>query len=451
MKQTCLTIILAAGEGTRMKSSTPKVLHEVAGLPMVLHALNAAIEAGSDKSVVVVGAGADKVESRVLESDTSVSIAVQKERLGTAHAVLAASEWLQKDFDDILILYGDVPLIRSETLLNMRQQLRDGADVVVLGFEAKDPTGYGRLLEENGELVAIREHKDASVGEKRVCLCNSGIMIFNGSIAYETLQAIKNINSQSEYYLTDAVEVARSKGLKVVTTRASEADVQGVNNRVQLAEVEAEWQRRKRNEMMLNGVSLVAPKTVTFAHDTVIGRDTVVEPHVVFRNNVDVAENASILAFSYLEGSSIAEGCIVGPYARLRPGTVLLDNSKVGNFCEVKKSVVGVGSKINHLTYVGDTTIGVKSNIGAGTITCNYDGINKHPTKIGDNVFVGSNSSLIAPVEIGNNAIIAAGSVVTKDVPEDALSIGRGKQVNKDKLAVKIRRRNASIMVKRKI
>lgn len=445
MKQTCLTIILAAGEGTRMKSSKPKVLHEVAGLPMVLHALNAATTAGSDKSVVVVGAGADKVESQILEANTSVSITVQKERLGTAHAVLAASEWLQKNYDDIMILYGDVPLIRSETLLNMRQQLRDGPDIVVLGFEAEDPTGYGRLLEENGELVAIREHKDASAEERTVTLCNSGIMVFKGSVSYDTLRAIENNNSQSEYYLTDAVEVARANGLKVVTTLASETDVQGVNNRVQLAEVEAEWQRRKRDEMMLNGVSLVAPDTVTFAHDTIIGRDTVVEPHVVFKNNVRVADNASILAFSYLEGASVAEGCIVGPYARLRPGTVLMDNSKVGNFCEVKKSVVGIGSKINHLTYVGDTTIGIKSNIGAGTITCNYDGINKHQTIIGDNVFVGSNSSLVAPVELGNNAIIAAGSVVTKNVPEDALGIGRGKQINKEKLAVKIRHRNASI------
>ncbi len=451
MKQTCLTIILAAGEGTRMKSSTPKVLHEVAGLPMVLHALNAAKEAGGDKSVVVVGAGADKVENRIVKADASVSIVTQKERLGTAHAVLAAAEWLQKDFDDILILYGDVPLIRSETLLDMRQQLRDGADIVVLGFEAADPTGYGRLLEVNEELIAIREHKDASVEEKRVSLCNSGIMAFNGAVAFNTLKAIENNNSQSEYYLTDAVEVARANGLKVVTTRASEADVQGVNNRVQLAEVEAEWQRRKRHKMMMEGVTLTAPDTVIFAYDTVIGRDTIVEPHVVFASGVTIADNASIRAFSHLEGASVAEGCIVGPYARLRPGTVLLDNSKVGNFCEVKKSVVGVGSKINHLAYVGDATIGEKANIGAGTITCNYDGINKHQTVIGDNVFVGSNSSLIAPVEIGNNAIVAAGSVVTKDVPEDALGIGRGKQINKEKLAVKIRSRNASIKEKRSI
>ncbi len=445
MKQTCLTIILAAGEGTRMKSSIPKVLHEVAGLPMVLHALNAAMEAGSDKSIVVVGAGADKVYNTVSGANSNISIAVQKERLGTAHAVLAASEWLRKDFDDILILYGDVPLIRSESLLDMRQQLRDGADIVVLGFEADDPTGYGRLLEHHGELVAIREHKDASVKEKLVSICNSGIMAFNGSVVYAVLEAIKNNNSQGEYYLTDAVEVARAKGLKVVATRASEADVQGVNNRIQLAEVEVEWQRRKRQEMMLQGVTLTAPDTVIFAHDTIIGRDTIVEPHVIFASGVTIADNAAIRSFSHLEGASVAEGCIIGPYARLRPGTVMLENSKVGNFCEIKKSILGVGSKVNHLTYVGDAMIGEKTNIGAGTITCNYDGINKHQTKIGNNVFVGSNSSLIAPVEIGNNAIIAAGSVVTKDVPEDALGIGRGKQVNKENLAVKIRSRNASI------
>ena len=449
MKQTCLTIILAAGEGTRMKSSTPKVLHKVAGLPMIAHVLNATKMAGGDKSVVVVGASAEVVGMVIKEMDDEASTVIQHERLGTAHAVMVVDEWLHNSFDDILVLYGDVPLIQPETLLDMRAELHKGADVVVLGFEAANPTGYGRLLVENGELYAIREHKDASTEEKQTNLCNSGIMAFNGAIAADVLNAIGKENSQGEYYLTDAVEVARSKGLKVVATNVAEEEVQGVNNRVQLAEVEGEWQRRKRREMMLQGVTLTAPETVIFAHDTVIGRDTVVEPHVVFASGVTIAGNATIRAFSHLEGASVSEGCIVGPYARLRPETVLLEDVKVGNFCEVKKSVVGIGSKINHLTYVGDTTIGVKSNIGAGTITCNYDGINKHQTKIGDNVFVGSNSSLIAPVEIGNNAIIAAGSVVTKDVPEDALGIGRGKQVNKDKLAAKIRRRNAAIKVNR--
>ncbi len=442
MRKTCLTIILAAGEGTRMKSATPKVLHEVAGLPMVVHVLNAANQAGGDKSVVVVGAGADNVASKINNWNNEVSIVIQNERLGTAHAVLAADEWLRQSFDDVLILYGDVPLIQAKTLHNMRHELQNGADLVVLGFEAANPTGYGRLIVDDGQLVAIREHKDASDDEKTISLCNSGIMGFNGSIASELIRAIENNNSQNEYYLTDAVSIARSKGLKVVATTVAEEDVQGVNNRVQLAEVEAVWQQRKRKEMMLNGVSMPAPETVQFAHDTEIGRDTIVEPNVVFASGVSVAENATIRAFSHLEGAEIGEGCIVGPYARLRPGTSMLHGSKVGNFCEVKKATIGIGSKVNHLSYIGDTIIGTKANIGAGTITCNYDGINKHQTKIGNNAFIGSNSSLVAPVEIGDNAIVAAGSVVTKDVPQDALGISRGKQINKDHLAGKIRLRN---------
>ena len=442
MQKTCLTIILAAGEGTRMKSATPKVLHEVAGLPMVVHVLNAANEAGGDKSVVVVGAGADNVASKINSWNEEMSISVQHERLGTAHAVLAADEWLRQSFDDVLILYGDVPLIQAETLLNIRHELQNGADLVVLGFEAADPTGYGRLIVVDGQLVAIREHKDASDEEKSINLCNSGIMGFNGSIALELIRAIENNNSQNEFYLTDAVSIACSKGLKVVATTVAEEDVQGVNTRVQLAEVEAVWQQRKRKDMMLNGVSMPAPETVQFAYDTKIGRDSIVEPNVVFSSGVSVAENVTIRAFSHLEGAKIGEGCIVGPYARLRPGTLMLQGSKVGNFCEIKKATVGIGSKINHLSYVGDTIIGTKANIGAGTITCNYDGINKHQTMIGNNAFIGSNSSLVAPVVIGDNAIVAAGSVVTKDVPQDALGISRGKQVNKDHLAGKIRLRN---------
>ncbi len=445
MSRTCLTVILAAGEGARMKSSRPKVLHQVAGLPLVAHVLATAQLAGGNKTVVVTGTKAEQVEKEIAEIDTDVSFVAQHQRLGTAHAVLAASEWLNKEYDDVLILYGDVPLIRVQTLLAMRQRLRDGADIVVLGFDAADPTGYGRLLVYEGQLTAIREHKDATDEEKSITLCNSGIMAFSGATVSETLQAIGNDNSQSEYYLTDAVEVGRSKGRSVVAMEVDEAETMGVNNRLQLSEVEAIWQDRKRKEMMLAGVSMAAPDSVIFSHDTKIGRDSIIEPNVVFSTGVEISSDVTIRAFSHLEGSKVARGAIIGPYARLRPGAELLEGAKVGNFCEVKKAVIGEGAKVNHLTYIGDANIGAGSNIGAGTITCNYDGINKHHTEIGMNVFVGSNSSLVAPVDIGDGAIIAAGSVITRNVPADALGIGRGKHINKSDLAVKIRNRNAAI------
>ncbi len=445
MTRSCLTIILAAGEGTRMKSSTPKVLHEVAGLAMVGHVLNTARQAGGTGGVVVIGAGAEKVQGEIAAIDRDAGVAVQRERMGTAHAVLAAEKALESDFDDVLVLCGDVPLIQSQTLLDMRTKLHEGADIVVLGFDTQDPTGYGRLLVEDGQLVAIREHKDASVEEKKVTLCNSGIMAFRGAIALETLRAIRNDNSQGEYYLTDAVEVGRSKGLAVIAMQVDEEETLGVNNRVQLAEVEAIWQNRKRQKMMLDGVTLTAPATVIFSHDTAIGPDSVIEPHVVFASGVKIDTNVTVHAFSHLEGTTIASNAIVGPYARLRPGAELREASKVGNFCEVKKSVIGEGAKVNHLTYIGDASIGAGTNIGAGTVTCNYDGINKHHTEIGRDVFVGTNSSLVAPLTIGDGANIAAGSVITKNVPANALGIGRGKHVNLDDYAKKIRGRNAAL------
>ncbi len=444
MTHSCLTIILAAGEGTRMKSSLPKVLHPVAGLAMVGHVIHTVKEAGGNKSVVIVGAGASEVKTAVANIDPDASIAIQRDRLGTAHAVLAARHWLEQSFDDLLILYGDVPLIKAKTLKNMRQQLRDGADIVVLGFKTSEPSGYGRMLIEDGQLTAIREDKDASDEEKSITYCNSGIMAFRNSIALSILQNIENNNSQSEYYLTDAVEVGCNAGLNIKAMEVDEDEVLGVNDRVQLAEVEEIWQQRKRRDLMVGGVSMTAPDTVILAYDTSFGRDCLVEPNVVFANGVSIGDNVAIRSFSYLESAIVGEGCIVGPYARLRPDTVLKANAKVGNFCEIKKSVVGEGAKVNHFAYIGDANVGDDTNIGAGTITCNYDGINKHQTNIGNNVFVGSNSSLVAPVNIGDNAIVAAGSVVTKDIPADALGIGRGKQVNKDNLASKIRDRNVA-------
>ncbi len=444
MQNSCLAIILAAGEGSRMKSTKPKVLHEVAGLPMVGHVLDVAVQAGVDKRVVVIGNNVGRVENAIGALDNDCGFVIQHQQLGTAHAVLAAEEWLQQGFDDVLVLNGDVPLVDPQSLLNMRQSLRQGADLVVMGFRTENPKGYGRLLVETGQLKAIREHKDSTEEERQINYCNGGIMAFRGAVALEALKAIENDNAQSEYYLTDVVEVLQAKGKSVVAFEVDEQETLGVNNRVQLAEVEAIWQRRKRKEMMLEGVSLIAPQTVHFSHDTTIGRDSVVEPNVVFGCGVEIAENAQIRAFSHLEGAIVGENAIVGPYARLRPAAQLLAGAKVGNFCEVKKAVIGEGAKVNHLSYIGDANVGAGSNIGAGTITCNYDGINKHHTDIGKNVFVGSNSSLVAPLEIGEGAIIAAGSVITRNVPANALGIGRKKHINKDGYAAKIRNRNAA-------
>ena len=445
MSRTCLTIVLAAGEGKRMKSSLPKVLHKVAGLPMVAHVLQTVRQAGSDKRVVVAGNGAGQVRETINGIDADTSIVIQAQRLGTAHAVLAARSWLEQGFDDVLVLYGDVPLIREQTLADIRGALAKGADVVAVGFETANPDGYGRFVVTGEELIAIREDRDATDEEKNITLCNSGIICMQGDQALGLLDAVENSNSQSEYYLTDVVEIARARGGRVVALTVDEEETLGVNNRVQLAEAEAIWQRRKREEMMLAGVSLSAPETVMFCHDTVVGEGSVIEPHVVFAAGVEIGMNATIRSFSHLEGAMIGEGAVIGPFARLRPGARLSKSAKVGNFCEVKNAQIGEGAKVNHLTYIGDATIGAGTNVGAGTVTCNYDGMNKHRTEIGANVFVGTNSSLVAPVSVGDGAHIAAGSVVTEDVPADALAIGRGRQVNKPGRAAKLREKTLAI------
>ncbi len=449
MQNSCLAIILAAGEGTRMKSSTPKVLHRVAGLPMVGHVIETAKEADVDKRVVVVGVDSRRVKTAIAEIDSECEFSIQQQQQGTAHAVLTADTWLKQNFEHVLVLNGDVPLITKESLSTMRQKLRQGADLVVMGFETDNPYGYGRMLVENGQLLAIREQKDASDEEKAITFCNGGVMAFNGRVAHEVLQAIDNNNAQSEYYLTDAVELLHNMGKSVVAHKVDKEETLGINNRVQLAEVENIWQQRRRKEMMLAGVTLAAPETVYFCHDTEIAPDCTIEPNVVFGSGVKVAGNVSIRAFSHLEGATIGKGAAIGPFTRLRPEAELLEGAKVGNFCEVKKSVIGQGAKINHLSYIGDASIGAGSNIGAGTITCNYDGINKHHTDIGKNVFVGTNSSLVAPLVIGDGAYIASGSVITKDVPAGALGIGRSKHVNKDDYAAKIRGRNAATKARR--
>ncbi|MBL8581749.1 MAG: bifunctional UDP-N-acetylglucosamine diphosphorylase/glucosamine-1-phosphate N-acetyltransferase GlmU [Rhizobiaceae bacterium] len=432
--RSCLAVILAAGEGTRMKSTLPKVLHAIAGLPMVGHVASAAKAAGGDIALVV-GHGADAVRTAAAKLIPDASVFVQAERLGTAHAVLAAREALARGYDDVLVMFGDTPLVETEVLARLRAPLAQGAAVSVMGFRAADPTGYGRLIVEDGELVAIREHRDCSEAERRIDLCNGGLMAIDGRKALQLLDAVGNQNAKGEYYLTDIVEIARRDRLRATVTEAAFENALGINNRAELAEAEAIWQQRRRKAMMLAGVTLVAPETVHFAHDTEIGPDTIIEPNVFFGPGVKVGADVTIHGFSHIEGAKVAPRAEVGPFARLRPGADLHEKSKVGNFCEVKKAVIEEGAKINHLTYIGDARVGACANVGAGTITCNYDGYGKFFTDIGANAFIGSNSALVAPLTIGDGAYVASGSVITDDVPADGLAIGRARQVTKPERA----------------
>ncbi len=428
-----------------MKSSMTKVLHPVGGLPMVAHAVRAAVAAGGSDVALVVGRDADKVEASARPFANDVSVHIQTERLGTGHAVLAARSAIVKGYDDLLIMFGDTPLVDSDALALARQKLADGAEVVVMGFRPIDPTGYGRLLENDGELVAIREHKDASESERAINFCNGGLMAIAGLGALSMLDAISNKNAKGEYYLTDVVEIARARGKKVVAMEVDAASVLGVNTRVELAEVEALFQSKMRREMMLSGVSMIAPETVWFSWDTEVGAETTIEPNVVFGPGVKVGANVTIYAFCHLEGANVAEGVQLGPYARLRPGADMGPKSKAGNFVEIKQAKIGEGAKVNHLTYIGDAIVGAGANIGAGTITCNYDGYNKHLTEIGAGAFIGSNSALVAPVKIGDNALIAAGSVITQNVPEDAIGFARARQSNKPGFAALVHAKNKAI------
>ncbi|WP_421850592.1 bifunctional UDP-N-acetylglucosamine diphosphorylase/glucosamine-1-phosphate N-acetyltransferase GlmU [Oricola sp.] len=439
MTRTCLTIILAAGQGTRMKSDLPKVLHPVAGLPMAAHVARTAQSAGSQQIAVVVGHGGEAVRTALEPVVPGASFHVQHEQLGTGHAVLAARAAIASGHDDVLVVFGDTPLVRADVLAAMRAKLAEGAAVVVAGFRPESPFGYGRLVEKDGKLLAIREERDASSEEKAITYCNGGIMAFRGAEVLAILDAVGNDNAKGEYYMTDAVEIANARGLPVVASQVPTEDVIGVNTRAELAAVEAIWQQRTRQAMMAEGVSMAAPDTVFFHHDTVVAGDVTIEPNVVFGAGVEIAKGARIRSFSHLEGATVGEAAEVGPFARLRPGAVLGGKAKVGNFCEVKKADIGEGAKVNHLTYVGDAEIGAGANIGAGTITCNYDGCNKHLTEIGENAFIGSNSALVAPVKIGADAYVASGSVVTTDVPADAVAFGRARQENKDGLAPKLR------------
>lgn len=441
--RTCLSVILAAGEGTRMKSVLPKVLHPIAGLPMVGHVARAVAAAQDDgdqtRISLIVGRGGAEVLEAVKPFCPSAEVFEQTERLGTAHAVLAARQAMERGYDDILVVFGDTPLIEADALSRAREGLAGGADVVVMGFRTETPTGYGRLIERDGSLLAIREEKDASEAERKIEFCNGGLMALAGKHVLSLLDAVGNDNAKGEYYMTDVVEIARARGLSTIAIEVGHDNVLGINTRAELAAAERIWQDRRRQEMMLSGVTLLAPESVFFSYDTEIGRDTFVEPNVFFGPGVTVDENVLIRAFSHLEGAVVASGAQVGPFARLRPGTDLGEKAKVGNFCEVKKATVHSGAKINHLTYVGDAVVGPNANLGAGTITCNYDGYNKHLTEIGAGAFIGSNTALVAPVRVGDNAYVASGSVITEEVPANAVSFGRARQVNKENRAPKLR------------
>lgn len=434
-----LTIVLAAGEGTRMRSSLPKVLHAVAGRPLIAHVLGAAPAGKSDAVAVVVGPDHQAVIDEIKRVRPEAGTFVQRERLGTAHAVLAAREAIASGADDLLIAFGDTPLIDAMTFERMRAALKDGAALAVLGFRAADPTGYGRLLEDGGQLVAIREHADASAAERAVTLCNAGVMAFAGKTALQILDRIGNGNSKGEYYLTDAVAIVRELGLRAVVIETSEDEVRGINTKAQLAEAEQVMQRKLRQAALDAGVTLIAPDTVFLSADTTFGKDVTIEPFVVIGAGVSIDDGAVIHSFSNIVGARVGKNASIGPYARLRPGTVLGEGVRIGNFVETKAADLEAGVKVNHLTYIGDTHIGENANIGAGTITCNYDGFDKHRTEIGAGAFVGSNSSLVAPVKIGTGAFIGSGSVITRDVPDDSLAVERSDQVVREGWAKRFR------------
>ena len=415
-----------------MKSGRPKVLHEIAGRSMLAHVLTSVAGAKADSIAVVVGPGREDVRAVVSSLCASAEVFMQEQRLGTAHAVLAARDAIARGHDDILVLFADTPLVTTATILALRAALEDGAAVAALGFEAVNPFGYGRLIrDEAGRLAAIREEKDASDAERAITLCNAGLMAIDGRRALELLRDVGADNAKGEYYLTDIIEIACAKGLEARVVVGAESEVLGVNDRAQLAQAERIAQDRLRRAAMLNGATLIAPETVFLNADTKLGRDVLIEPHVVFGPRVEVADGAHIYAFSRIEGARIGAGAHVGPFARLRPGTNLGPGAKVGNFVEIKSTTLGAGAKVSHLTYLGDAEIGADANIGAGTITCNYDGFFKYKTRIGDGAFIGSNSSLVAPVTIGAGAYVGSGSVVTGDVAEDALAVARGRQVVK--------------------
>nr|WP_314259633.1 bifunctional UDP-N-acetylglucosamine diphosphorylase/glucosamine-1-phosphate N-acetyltransferase GlmU [uncultured Devosia sp.] len=433
-----LSIILAAGEGTRMRSSLPKVLHPVGGLPMVGHVMRTALGAGSTEICVVVGPNHASVQEEVSRHGAS-RVFNQLDRLGTGHAVKQAREAFDGATGNVVVLYADNPLVSTNTVATIAARLDDGADIVVVGYRPADPTNLGRLLTRDGRLLAIREHRDASEEERKIGLANSGIIGFRAEALRAVIDRIDNKNAKGEYYLTDAVELANADGRRVEYIEADAGEVMGVDDRTRLAAAEAQFQRLRRDDFMKAGVTLKDPDSVWFSYDTEIGRDVTIFPNVVFGAGVKIADNVEIRAFCDIEDAVIGVGASIGPFARIRGGAELGADVHLGNFVEVKKSRIGAGTKAGHLSYLGDAEIGTKTNIGAGTITCNYDGVNKDKTIIGNNVFIGSNASLVAPVSIGDGAYTASGSVITEDVPADALAFGRARQETKPGYAPKLR------------
>ncbi|MEP2642034.1 bifunctional UDP-N-acetylglucosamine diphosphorylase/glucosamine-1-phosphate N-acetyltransferase GlmU [Roseobacter sp.] len=431
-------VILAAGKGTRMNSDLPKVLHPLGGAPLLAHAMRAGASLAPEKTVIVAGHGADLVRAAAQDHDETAQVVEQTEQLGTAHAAGQARGALAGFDGTVVVLFGDTPFVQPETLEAMITAQADH-DVVVLGFTAADPGRYGRLVMQGDTLERIVEFKDATPDERAISLCNSGVVACNAGLLFDLINAVGNDNASGEYYLTDIIALARADGRRATVVTCDESETLGINTRAELASAEAAFQGRARAQAFDDGVTMPAPGTVHFAFDTVIGRDTIVEPNVVFGPGVTVETGATIRAFSHLEGCHVARGAIIGPYARLRPGAELSENTRVGNFVEIKNAQIGEGTKVNHLSYIGDATLGARTNIGAGTITCNYDGVLKHHTDIGDDVFIGSNTMLVAPVHIGDRALTGSGSVITSDVDPDALAIARAPQVEKPGMATKLR------------
>jgi len=422
------SIILAAGKGSRMKSNLPKVMHEVGHAPMIDHVLKSANEAGATHNIVVVGFGGELVKAHVEGRAETVE---QTELNGTGGAALQAQNALKGFEGDAIVLYGDGPFVRPETMRAVLDKRAQGFDIVAVGFEPQDTTGYGRMVVEQDELKGIVEHKDCTPEQRQITVCNLGVIAAKSDSLFSLLNKVGNENANGEYYLTDVVALAREAGLRCGLVLCAAEEATSVNSRAQLAEAEAVFQARARTAAMENGATLTAPETVFFALDTVLGADVVIEPNVVFGPDVSVENGATIRAFSHLEGCHVSENAVIGPYARLRPGAEIGAGGKVGNFVEIKNAVIGNGAKVNHLSYVGDAEIGAGSNIGAGVIFCNYDGVFKHRSTLGERVFIGSNSALVSPVNIGDDALIGTGSVVTKDVPAGDLVLARAQQVNK--------------------
>jgi len=439
--QNFAAVILAAGQGTRMRSDTHKVLHPIAGRPMLLHLLDRVDALGPKRTVIILGKGREQVQAAL--EGTSVSFAVQEEQKGTGHAVQQAAEELDGYEGAVLVLYGDTPFVESATLRRMLDRLSasDNPGVVVLGAVQRDPAAYGRIIAIGDRILKMVEYKDATEEERAVNLCNSGMLAVRSADLFRWLGKVGNANAAGEYYLPDIVNVAAKEGRQAVVIEGDPYETAGVNSRAELAHLELEWQRRRREQALHDGATLIDPESVWFAFDTRLGRDVTVEPHVVFGPGVAVADGATIHAFSHIEGARIGSCASIGPFARLRPGADLGERTRVGNFVEIKKARVAKGAKVNHLTYVGDAEVGEGANIGAGTITCNYDGFGKYRTVIGAGAFIGSNSALVAPVVIGDGAIVGAGSVITGDVEPDSLAVARGKQRGIAGWAAKFRER----------